>query len=150
MKQSLKTLFLIILVISIVLLGVYIVGQKETEVAKVTVEITKGAPYNISRFNESERDELIGNITLNSVYISKFAEPKGNDMQLPGISVGLFSKKMMISEWTSVSLKDKGIYELTLGLKKPVNKSDVIRIAVYVNDDKGKVIIGKRKDIIWE
>ncbi len=144
-----KTLYIIIFVIIIILSGIYLIGQKEVVAAKVTVELTGDAPFTASRFNASERDVLIGDVSLDKLYLKKLAAPKGNDMYLPGISVGLFRNKMMISEWTSVPIHDKGMYELIVGLGQPVNEGDVISIAVYVNDDKGNVVIGKRKDVVW-
>lgn len=145
-----KTFHVIIFLIIILLTIIYLVGQEEVEAAKVTVEITKGSPLSAARFNESERDKLIGDVALSKVRVKKVAAPKGSDMYLPGISVGLFRDKKMISEWTSVPVKEKGIYEITLGLKQPIEKDDIIRIAVYVNDEKGNVIIGKKKDALWE
>lgn len=142
-----KTLYIIIFVIAIIVSLIYLIGQKEVEAAKVTVEITKGA---LLQFNESERDKLIGDVSLGKVYLKKLAVPKGNDMYTPGISVGLFRNKIMISEWTSVPIHDKGLYELIVGLNQPINEGDVIRIAVYVNDNNGNVIIGKRKDVVWD
>ncbi len=142
-----KTLYLIIIVIAIILSVIYLIGLKEVEAAKVTVEITKGS---LLQFNESEREGLIRDIILNKVFVKKLAAPKGNDMYMPGISVGLFRNKIMISEWTSVPIHDKGLYELIVGLNQPINEGDVVSIAVYVNDDKGKVIIGKRKDVVWD
>lgn len=141
-----KIVYLIIFIVVLLLISTYIVGKKEVEAAKVTVEITKTAPFNA--LNESERDGLIGDISLDKVQISKL-QPKGSTMFMPGISVALFRNKIMISEWTSVPIQNKGMYELTIGLNQPLNKGDVVRIAVYVNDDTGKVIIGKRKDVVW-
>ncbi len=146
MKKSYVLIFIII----ILLILIYFIGQKETEAAKVTVEIKRGAPFNAAHFNESERDLLIGDISLEKIYTKKLAIPKGSDMYMPGISVALFNNKMLISDWISVPIKEKGVYELTLGLKQPLKKGDIVRIAVYVNDDKGKVIIGKRSDVIWD
>lgn len=144
----LKTSYLIVFLITIILFGIYLIGQEEIEAAKVTVEITKDA-HNAAQFNESEREGLIGDIILNKIYVKKLASPKGSDMYMPGISVALFRNKIMISEWTSVPVKDKGMYELTIGLNQPLDKGDVVRIAVYVNDDKGNVIIGKRQNVVW-
>lgn len=145
-----KTLFLTVLVIVIALAGIYLSGQEEVGAARVTVEITEAAPYKTARFNNSELDGLIGNISLDKIYVNKFAEPHGNDMVMPGISVGLFRNKLMVSDWTSVAIHDRGVYELTVGLRQPVDRGDVIRIAVYVNDNNGNVIIGKRKDVVWD
>lgn len=149
MKFSFRILYIIIFLISIILAGIYFVNQQKVEAAKVTVEITKDGPFNATRFNETERDELIGNISLDKVYIYKLAQPDSVDMYLPGISVGLFSNKIMISGWGSISLKNKGVHELTLGLNQPIEKGDKVRIAIYISDEEGKVIIGKRKDFIW-
>lgn len=146
MRLYIKRIFIFILLI---LLSIYLIGQREVESAKVKVEITKGGPYEKAYFNESNSGELIGNISIESVYVNKIKEPKGNDMHLPGISVGLFNNKKMISEWTSAPLNNEGTYELLVGLNQPVEKGATIRIAVYVNDNKGNVIIGKRKDLIW-
>ncbi len=140
-----KKPYILIFIIIILLIVIYFIGQKETEAAKVKVEITRGAP-----FNESERDFLIGDISLEKIYTKKLAVPKGNDMYMPGISVALFNNKMLISDWVSVPIQNKGVYELTVGLKQSLKKGDTVRIAVYVNDDKGKVIIGKRSDVIWD
>lgn len=145
-----KTLFLTVLVIVIALAGIYLFSQEEVGVASVRVEITKVAPYKAARFNDTELAGLIGNISLDKIYVKKLTEPQGNDMVMPGISVGLFRNNLMVSDWTSVAIHDRGVYELTVGLRQPLNKGDVIRIAVYVNDDKGKVIIGKRKDVVWD
>lgn len=145
-----KILFLIVLVIVIALAGIYLFSQEEVGVASVTVEITKVAPYKTARFNDTELAELIGNISLDKIYVKKLTEPQGNNMVMPGISVGLFRNNLMVSDWTSVAIHDRGVYELTVGLRQPLKKGDVIRIAVYVNDDNGKVIIGKRKDVVWD
>lgn len=142
-----KIAYPIIFIVIVLLISTYIVGKEKVEAAKVTVEITKNAPFNA--LNESERDELIGDISLNKVHISKL-QPKGSEMSMPGISVALFRNKIMISKWTSVPIKDKGIYELIVGLDQPVDRGDIISIAVYVNDDRGKVVIGKRKDAEWD
>ncbi|MFZ2410774.1 MAG: hypothetical protein WAW23_04310 [Candidatus Methanoperedens sp.] len=145
-----KTLYIIIFVIAIILSVIYLIGLNEVEAAKVTVEITKVAPYKTARFNDTEVAELIGNISLDKIYVKKLTEPQGNNMVMPGISVGLFRNNLMVSDWTSVAIHDRGVYELTVGLRQPLKKGDVIRIAVYVNDDKGKVIIGKRRDVVWD
>ncbi|MFA4935547.1 MAG: hypothetical protein WC568_06895 [Candidatus Methanoperedens sp.] len=145
----LKTSYQIIFIIIIILFIIYLFGQKEDEAIKVTVEITKDV-LNAAQFNESEREGLIRDIILNKVSVKKLAAPKGNDMYLPGISVALFRNRIMISEWTSVPVGERGTYELIVGLNEPVNKGDVVSIAVYVNDDKGKVIIGKKKDVVWD
>ena len=145
-----KTLVLTVSVIFIALAGIYLSGQDEVGAARVTVEITEEPPYKTERFNESELNGLIGNISLDKIHVNKFAEPHGNDMVMPGISVGLFRNKLMVSDWTSVAVHDKGVYELIVGFRQEVNKGDVIRIAVYVNDNQGNVIIGKRKDVVWD
>lgn len=143
-----KTIYLIAFVIIILLISSYFVGQNEVEAAKVRIEITKDIPFN--SLSESERTELIGNISLEKVYVKKLASPGASDMYMPGISVALFRNKMMISEWTSLPIKEKGIYELIVGLNQPVNRGDVISVAVYVNDNKGKAVVGKRKDAEWD
>jgi len=145
-----KTLYLIIFLIIILITGIYLIGQKEVEAVKVKVEITKDAPFTASRFNESDRDELIGDISLDKIYVKKLAAPKGSEMYLPGISVALFRNRIMVSDWTSVPVRDRGTYELIVGLNEPVNKGDVVSIAVYVNDEKGNAVIGKRRDVGWE
>lgn len=145
-----KRFYILIFVIAVMLGVIYSISQTKVEAARVTVEITKSTPFNNTRLNESERDELIGDISLNKMYINKLAQPKGNYMSMPGISVGLFRNKVMVSEWTSVPVKDKGTYELTLGLNQPLKKGDIVRIAVYVNDEKGKTVIGKRIDTVWD
>ena len=147
MRLYIKRIFIFILLI---LLSIYLIGQRDVEVAKVKVEITKAGPYEKAYFNESDREDLIGNISIERVSVNKIKEPKGNDMHLPGISVGLFKNKIMISEWTSVPLNNEGTYELLVGFNQPVEDGATIRIAVYVNDNKGNVIIGKRKDLLWE
>lgn len=144
-----KTLYLIIF-ISIIIAGIYLVGQKEVEAAKVTVVLTGDAPFTASRYNDSEWDELIGDISLDKIYMKKLAAPKGSEMYMPGISVALFRNRIMVSEWTSVPVGDRGMYELVVGLNEPVNKGDTVSIAVYVNDERGNVVIGKRKDVVWE
>jgi hypothetical protein len=149
MRFVLKTSFLVVFLIIILLSGIYLIGKDEIEAAKVTVEITKDA-VNAAQFNESEREGLIGDIALNKIYVRKLASPKGSGMDMPGISVALFRNKIPISEWASVPVRDKGIYELVVGLNQPINKGDEVSIAVYVNDDKGKMIIGKRRDVVWE
>ncbi len=105
---------------------------------------------NAAQFNESEREGLIRDIILNKVSVKKLALPKGSEMYMPGISVALFRNRIMVSEWTSVPIRDEGVYELIVGLNQPINEGDVVSIAVYVNDGKGKVIIGKRKDVVWD
>lgn len=142
-----KLLYPVIFVTIVVLVGVYVTGVREVEAAKVTVEITRDSPFNV--LNESERDGLIGSISLDKVYMKKLASPGGNEMFMPGISVGVFRDGLMVSEWVSAPVHDKGMYELTLGLNKALEKGDTLRIAVYVNDDKGNAIIGKRKDVVW-
>lgn len=144
-----KTLYLIIF-ISIIIVGIYLVGQKEVEAAKVTVVLTEDAPFTAARFNDSERDELIGDISLDKIYVKKLAVPKGSDMYMPGISVALFRNRIMVSEWTSVPVRERGVYELVVGLNEPVNKGDVVSIAVYVNDERGNAVIGKRRDVGWD
>ena len=145
----LKNWYLIIFIIIILLIGIYLGGQNETEAAKVTIEITKDPSSIENQLNDSELEEIIGNIYLNKIFINKLTEPKGNDMIMPGLSVGLFSNKMMVSEWYSVPLNDNRTYEITLGLTQSINKGDIINIAVYINDNEGNVIIGKKKDVIW-
>lgn len=145
----LKNWHLIIFIITILLIGIYLGGQNETEAAKVTIEITKDPSSIENQLNDSELEDIIGNIYINKIFINKLVEPKGNDMIMPGLSVGLFSNKMMVSEWYSVPLNDNRTYEVTLGLTQSINKGDIINIAVYINDNEGNVIIGKRKDVIW-
>jgi len=146
MRYSSRKLYVIGFVIVLILLGIYLLGQKEVEAARVTVEITRSMPL---APNDPEREGLIGNVSLTKVYVKKLSAPRGSDMYMPGISVGLFRNMVMISDWTSVPLADKGVYELTVGLNQRIDKGDVVRIAVYVNDNKGDVIIGKRRDIVW-
>lgn len=148
---SLKTLFSVLILITIIILGIYLINLKEVEVAKVTVGITRSEPFTVSHLNESEKNELIGDIYLNKIEMSKLAAPFGNDMQMPGISVALYDEKgYVLSEWVSVHIKDKGLYELKIGLSRHVLKGESIRLAVYVNDEKGNVVIGKKKIVTWE
>lgn len=145
----LKNWHLIIFIIGILLIGIYLGGQNEIEAAKVTIKITKDPSSIENQLNDSELEDIIGNIYLNKIFINKLTEPKGNYMIMPGLSVGLFSNKMMVSEWYSVPLNDNRTYVITLGLTQSINKGDIINIAVYINDNEGNVIIGKRKDVIW-
>jgi len=142
-----KTIYLIIFLIGVLLIGIYFAGQKEVEAAVIRVEITKDMPLNA--LNGSERNELIGDVSLNKVYVKKLAAPGASDMYMPGISVALFRNKMMVSEWTSVPIKDKGMYELRVGLNEKIDDGEVVSIAVYVNDERGEVVIGKKKDAVW-
>ena len=147
---SLKTLFPIIIVLSIVIFAIYSIALHEVEVAKVTVELTNSEPFTVSRFNDSEKDELIGDISIHKTITSKLGAPKGNEMQMPGISVALYDEKgYILTEWVSAAIKDKGVYELELGLNRHVENGEIIRVAVYVNDEKGNVVIGKRQVVTW-
>ncbi len=141
-------LIILFFIISIILIGISFFSKHTQEVAKVTIEITRGKPYN--SLNESQLDELIGNISLTKVDKNVFEVKENTDMFKPGISVGLFKNMRIASGWVSVPLKDPGTYDLYIKFNQPVKKGETIRIAVYVNDENGRSIIGKRKDIIWE
>lgn len=149
-KSSLKTFIPIIIVLSIIIFAIYSIALHEVEVAKVTVELTNSGSFTASRFNDSEKDGLIGDISIHKTTTSKLAAPKGNEMQMPGISVALYDENgYVLTEWVSAAIKDKGVYELELGLKRHIETGEIIRIAVYVNDEKGNVVVGKRQVVNW-
>jgi hypothetical protein len=150
-KTSLKTVFSVIILISIILLAIYSIALHEVEAAKVIVEITRSEPFAASGFNDSEKDELIGDVSLHKINMRKLAVPDGNDMQMPGISATLSDDEgYVLGEWISIGIKEKGVYELDIGLTRPVMKGERIRVAVYVNDEKGNVVVGKKKTVVWE
>lgn len=150
MKIKSNIILIIIFLIVLILIGILYISTTKIEVAKVTVEITKEKPYNTNNLNGSYLDNLIGNISIRKEYINVFQAKESTDMFKPGINIGLFQNKRIISGWVSIPLEDRGIYDIYLKLNQPVEKGETIRIAVYVNDEKGNSIIGKRQDIIWD
>ncbi|MDD5473032.1 MAG: hypothetical protein PHU34_02670 [Candidatus Methanoperedens sp.] len=132
-----KILLGIILIIAISVIIFYYLGQRDdAAVLQVQVKI-KG---DIST-------TTIENITAYSELINKIRVPKGNLLTAPSLTVLVLQNKEIIGDWTPVPYKGEGFYNITVGLTKPLNEGETVRVIVRVMDPNYKVVAVGLKEI---
>lgn len=97
-----------------------------------------------------DETRIIKNISAKLVPWSKTAEPKGNELVTPGVSVLVRKNKEIISYWTSVPHTGYGTYNINVGLIKYPNKGEIVTIAARVVDPAGKDLDVLAQDVTVE
>lgn len=125
LKTKLIMIVLMIAVIAIIAYPVIRGSIEKVEVLNVMVRVE----------GNTTRAQIM-DVTASVGYVNKIAEPKGSNIEMPGVTVFVIKDMKPIGYWTSVKYSGTGRYNLTVGLTEYPKPGDTVTVTARVTGDK--------------